>query len=79
MVPLAMVFFATSALAGTQSHGSDQHHKDLPSFKKADNNDDGSLTYSEVKDLGVSKKAFKREDLNNDGKLSKYDYKYGLK
>jgi Ca2+-binding EF-hand superfamily protein len=53
--------------------------KELPVFKKADDNGDGQLTFKEVKDLGIAKKAFKQEDLDNDGKLSKYDYKYGIK
>ncbi len=55
--------------------------KDLPQFKQADNNDDGRLTFKELRDekIKVPKKRFQSEDLNGDGQLTKYDYQYGLK
>ena len=53
--------------------------QDLPPFKKVDGNGDGQLTFKEVKDLGIAKKKFQEEDLDGDGSLSKYDYKYGIK
>lgn len=61
--------------------GQKQEVSNLPAFKQADNNGDGSLTFKEIKDekAKVPKKKFKAEDLDDDGKLSKYDYKYGLK
>ncbi|MFB6259511.1 MAG: hypothetical protein ABEK42_02180 [Thiohalorhabdaceae bacterium] len=71
------------ALAGPAlgAQSEEQDFTNLPAFKKADNNGDGSLTYKEVNDekAKVPKKQFKEEDLDDDGKLSKYDYKYGLK
>ncbi|HKJ70222.1 MAG TPA: EF-hand domain-containing protein [Gammaproteobacteria bacterium] len=73
---VTLCLFAGAALAAQQP---DSDSAKLPDFKKADKNGDGHLTYSEVKDLGVKKKKFKQEDLNDDGKLSKYDYKYGIK
>ena len=68
---------STGALAAPEE--GDGGQKELPGFKEADKNGDQSLTFKEVKDLGVSKDKFKEEDLDNDGKLSKYDYKYGIK
>ena len=74
---LALCLMASTPLAA-QEDGS-QKDGGLPSFKKADANGDGQLTFQEVKDLGIKKKTFKEEDLDNDGKLTKYDYKYGIK
>lgn len=73
---------ALGLTAGTgwaaQSQDADKG-SELPAFKKADANGDGHLTFSEAKKLGIKKKTFKAEDLDKDGKLSKYDYKYGVK
>ncbi len=51
----------------------------LPSFKEADKNGDGRLSFEEAKELGISKKTFKEEDLDSDGELTEYDYEYGVK
>lgn len=53
----------------------------MPSFKKANNDGNGKLTYKGVKDekVKVPKKTFKEEDLDDNGKLAKYDHKYGVK
>lgn len=74
---MVLCLMASTALAA-QEEGS-ENGGSLPPFKKADANGDGQLTFEEVKDLGIKKKTFKEEDLDNDGKLSKYDYKYGVK
>ncbi|MFB6261769.1 MAG: EF-hand domain-containing protein [Thiohalorhabdaceae bacterium] len=52
---------------------------DLPPFEQVDANDDGTITYGEVKDLGVPRKVFRREDPDRDGQLTRIDYRYGLK
>jgi Ca2+-binding EF-hand superfamily protein len=75
---ITLCLVAGGALAAQQQEGSGAADK-LPGFKEADSNGDGQLTFKEVKELGIKKKTFKEEDLDNDGKLSKYDYKYGIK
>ena len=74
---VALALAAGSAAAAQQ--GKADADQDLPSFKKADKDGNGELTFEGVKDLGIKKKTFKAEDLDNDGKLSKYDYNYGVK
>jgi Ca2+-binding EF-hand superfamily protein len=73
---LGLVLPASGGAAGeSESYG------ELPAFQKADDNGDGSLTYAEIEDeeVEVPKEVFQAEDLDNDGELSKYDYKFGLK
>lgn len=77
LIAVLTLGLSVAAVAGPQE-GSDGA-EGLPAFQKADGNGDGQLTWQEVKELNVSKKTFKEEDLDNDGKLSKYDYKYGVK
>jgi Ca2+-binding EF-hand superfamily protein len=74
---IALGFLAGSGVAAEQDQASQS--QELPKFKKADKDGNGELTFEEVKELGIKKKTFKAEDLDNDGKLSKYDYKYGVK
>lgn len=73
---IAMLALAAPAVA---AEGGGQEDGKLPSFKKADQDGNGSLNMQEAQKVGVSKKEFKEEDLDNDGKLTKYDYKYGVK
>ncbi len=72
-----MMAFATLATGATESGGGEK--SDLPGFKEADKNDDGKLTFDEIKGFGIAKEKFQQEDLDNDGELSEYDYKYGIK
>ena len=74
---VALGCLAGSGVAAPQ--GQADQNANLPKFKQADNDGNGELTFEEVKELGIKEKTFKAEDLDNDGKLSKYDYKYGVK
>ncbi len=47
-----------------------------PSYSKADQNGDGSVTIQEAEKIGVPKKEAKREDLDGDGKLTKIDWRF---
>lgn len=51
----------------------------MPAFEEADANGDGWLSLEESENLGIGKQTFKAEDLDNDGKLNRYDYEFGLK
>lgn len=51
----------------------------LPPFKKADKNQDDRLSEAEAKAAGVPMDKFKKEDLNGDGEISMYGYKYGIR
>lgn len=69
---------ATPAWAAQDNSGSNGG-KELPPFKKADKDGSGKMSLKEAKKLGIQKETFQKEDLDNDGKLTKYDYKYGVK
>jgi len=47
-----------------------------PSYKQADANGDGTVTVQEAVKAGVPKSEAKREDIDNDGKLTKADWKF---
>jgi len=49
---------------------------DRPSFDKADANGDGAVSIEEAKAVGVPKAEAKREDIDNNGKLTKADWKF---
>lgn len=51
----------------------------LPPFEKADQNHDNRLSKSEAEAVGVPMEKFKKEDLNGDGEISMYGYKYGIR
>ena len=51
----------------------------LPPFEKADKNQDDRLSEAEAKAVGVPMEKFKKEDLNGDGEISMYGYKYGIR
>lgn len=79
LLAAVLIGFGQVAWAGSQE-GTDGKAKDsLPSFKEADENGNGKLSLEEAKAVGISKKTFEEEDLDGDGSLTKYDYKYGVK
>ena len=47
-----------------------------PGFKQADANGDGKISVQEARDAGVPKAEAKREDIDNDGKLTRADWKF---
>lgn len=47
----------------------------LPSFSKADTNDDGRIEWSEAKAAGLPRSIFRREDVHHDGKLTLTEWK----
>jgi len=47
-----------------------------PTYKQADANGDGVVTIKEAVKAGVPKSEAKREDIDNDGKLTKADWKF---
>ena len=67
------------AWAGSPEETEEKAKDGLPTFKEADGNGDGKLSLEEAKAVGISEKTFDEEDLDGDGSLTKYDYKYGVK
>jgi len=47
-----------------------------PEFKNADSDGDGRISVEEAAEAGVPKAEAKREDIDNDGKLTKADWKF---
>ena len=67
LVALPMV-----AAAGGEKSGDQER----PAFSEADANGDGNVTISEAVEAGAPKGEAKQEDLDNDGQLSKADWKF---
>lgn len=49
---------------------------DKPDFKEADADGNGKVTVSEAAKAGVPKDEAKREDIDDDGKLTRADWKF---
>ena len=73
---LALALALTGPAVAAQDEGGGNK---LPGFKKVDQDGNGKLSLEEAKKVGIAKDKFQEEDLDNDGKLTKYDYKYGIK
>lgn len=50
--------------------------QERPGFKDADGNGDGRITVEEAIELGVPEAEAKREDIDNDGELTRADWKF---
>jgi hypothetical protein len=50
--------------------------EERPAFSDADSNGDGTITIEEATSVGVPEKEAKREDIDNDGELTKADWKF---
>lgn len=75
---LAALMLGVSGAALATSSGSGES-SEMPKFSAVDQNENGKLSFQEAKEVGVNKETFKKEDLDDDGKLTRYDYKYGVK
>ncbi|MEF8834082.1 MAG: hypothetical protein V5A42_04395 [Halofilum sp. (in: g-proteobacteria)] len=49
---------------------------DRPGFNKADSDGDGRISVEEATEAGVPEAEAKREDIDNDGELTKADWKF---
>ncbi len=67
---LAAALFSFPLIAGA-AEGDDR-----PGFDKADSDGDGRITVEEATDAGVPEAEAKREDIDNDGELTKADWKF---
>ena len=47
-----------------------------PKFGEADANGDGAISIEEARKAGVPKEEAKREDIDNDGELTKADWRF---
>lgn len=65
MLLVALPLVATAAESGSR-----------PGFKKADENGDGKISVQEATAVGVPESEAKREDIDNDGKLTQADWKF---
>lgn len=50
--------------------------EERPSFDEVDQDGDGMISVEEAKQAGVPESEVKREDIDDDGKLSKADWKF---
>lgn len=50
--------------------------EERPAFEEADANGDGTITVEEATNAGVPEAEAKREDIDNDGELTKADWKF---
>ena len=50
--------------------------EDRPGFDDADSDGDGRITVEEATEAGVPKAEAEREDIDNDGELTKADWKF---
>lgn len=50
--------------------------EDRPGFDDADSDGDGRITVEEATEAGVPEAEAKREDIDNDGELTKADWKF---
>ena len=73
------IMLGIAGSAAAQDNGNGGEGQDFPPFKKVDQDESGKLSLEEAKKVGISEDKFQEEDLDNDGKLTKYDYKYGIK
>lgn len=76
---LVALILGIAGSAAAQDDGNSEKGQDLPPFKEVDQDDSGKLSLEEAKKVGIGEEKFQEEDLDNDGKLTKYDYKYGIK
>ncbi len=65
-----------AALVSFPLIGSAAGGEERPGFKDADRNGDGRITVEEATDLGVPEAEAKREDIDNDGELTRADWKF---
>lgn len=68
---LMAVLMTALPLAATAAEGDER-----PSYEKADANGDGVITVEEATSVGVPQEEAKREDIDNDGELTKADWKF---
>ncbi len=65
-----------AALVSFPLIGSAAEGQERPGFKEADSNGDGRITVEEATGVGVPEAEAKREDIDNDGELTKADWKF---
>lgn len=65
-----------AALVSSPVIGSAAEGEERPGFNEADGNGDGRITVEEAIGLGVPEAEAKREDIDNDGKLTRADWKF---
>ena len=69
----------TAALLLAAAPLSAEDRGQLPNWKEVDKTEEGTLTWEKAQDLGIDKQTFQEEDLDDDGELTQYDYKYGVR
>lgn len=71
---VALVLGASQAAAQSA-----EETADLPDWEDVPKTEEGGLEWEDAKELGIDKETFRAEDLDDDGELTQYDYKYGVK
>lgn len=76
MAKASMAAVLAAALVSFPLIAGAAEEEERPGFKDADSNGDGRITVEEATDVGVPKAEAKREDIDNDGELTKADWKF---
>lgn len=71
-----LILLGSLGLAVNPALAQESQVESLPSFKKADQNDDGKLSREEAKAAGVSEESFEKNDFDGDGTISEVTYDY---
>lgn len=76
MTKISTVAVFAAALLSFPLMASAAEGEDRPGFDNADSDGDGRITVEEATEAGVPEAEAKREDIDNDGKLTKADWKF---
>lgn len=76
MVRHSMIRLLGTALVALPLVAVAQGGGERPSFDEVDANGDGAVSLEEAKQAGVPESEVKREDIDDDGQLSKADWKF---
>lgn len=76
---VAMLAFSPAVAGDDESKELEDSASSLPPFEKVDKNDDGKLSWEEAKEAGIDKKEFAEQDYNDDNRITKLAYEYGIK
>lgn len=79
-VKAVLLGFAVSGFAvGASAAGEGAVGKDWPSFRKADNDNNGAISMDEARGIGALGDSFAQYDKNSDGQLSRSEYESAKK
>lgn len=77
---IVAIFAVSPVFAGDdESKEAEKGESSLPPFNKIDKNGDEKLSWEEARQAGIDKDEFQAQDYNDDNKITKLAYEYGIK